>query len=178
MILLSTPIIMILGSSPSSRTTTAFYTDIEEDLGVFLKCCSLYIYYLGAVPRATAWSTGDWRHMYSLYIYVSNYFTMYSYQIGTTNWEYTCTVCCQKQCTLPCTFYKIVAVLAFRLSLLLFKRLQIGSTCVLFVATPCVLFVATTIRVSENSVSVYYFYYYILKLYLPLCSRMTHCQGH
>ena len=45
--------------------------------------------------------------------------------------------------------YKIgvVAVLAFWLSLLLFKRLQIGSTHVLFVAT--------TIRVSDNSVSVY-----------------------
>ena len=45
--------------------------------------------------------------------------------------------------------YKIgvVAVLAFWLSLLLFKRLQIGSTNVLFVAT--------TIRVSDNSVSVH-----------------------
>ena len=47
----------------------------------------------------------------------------------------------------------------------------------------CVLFVATTIRVSENSVSVYYFYYYILKLYLrgEVCPRTNHSdlgRGH
>ena len=69
--------------------------------------------FMVAVPRAqlaTAWSTTDTSCTVCGHPTMSNYFT-------------------------PTNIYKIVAVLAFRLSLLLFKRLQIGSTHVLFVAT-------------------------------------------
>ena len=56
--------------------------------------------------------------------------------------EHTCTICGHPTMSNYLLYhsYKIVAVLAFQLSLLLFKQLQIGSTCVLFVATTIHLF--------------------------------------
>ena len=130
----------------------------------YFSICTLhkYVYCLWPLPHLLFVCT-------TLVQFVCNTLVLF---MCTTLVQFMCTTLVLFLCTTLVLFLCTTLVLFLCSTLVLFVCSTLVpflcSTLVLFVCSTSVLFVCSTlIRVLYNSVSVYYFYYYTLKLYLP-----------